>query len=322
MTSADIALSIKNLSKAYVPNTPVLNRINLQIERGDFLALLGPNGAGKSTLISILTSLVRPDSGQVEINGYDLARESFYAKREVGLMPQEFNFNQFEPIEDILLSQAGFYGIGSSSAKQTVKKLLQRLQLFEYRRYPPMKLSGGMKRRLMLARMLVSDPNIVILDEPTAGVDVEIRRFIWDLLKELNRSGKTVILTTHYLEEAEQLCDKLFLINKGNMIYDGPLADVTSILKSHIYVIRIEPKDCSVAMAVLKDQCQLEPRADASATSIDFDIQVGTDLAAIMAQLEQKKIKVFSVGSRYSPLEDVFVQMTNDEEYNQKFARK
>ncbi|MCH9662502.1 MAG: ABC transporter ATP-binding protein [Gammaproteobacteria bacterium] len=309
----DKALSIVGLSKSYVAGVKVLDNVSLDVGRGDFLALLGPNGAGKSTLISIVCSLIKADAGTVTVSGHDLIRNSFLAKKSIGLMPQEFNFNQFEPIEEILINQAGFYGIASREARRNTDRLLKRFSLDDRARDMPISLSGGMKRRLMLARMLVSDPAVIILDEPTAGVDVEIRHFVWDLLSELNEQGKTVILTTHYLEEAEQLCTTLALINRGRLIYDGSIADVTSLLKTHTYVIRFERGQFSSACAVLSSVDGLKARPGRDGIHVDIDVLADTNLAPVIAKLDQKGVAVLGIRFRRSPLEDVFVNMTSAE---------
>ncbi|HHS89097.1 MAG TPA: ABC transporter ATP-binding protein, partial [Rhodobacteraceae bacterium] len=211
----DHALDISRLHKTYRGGFEALKGIDLTVAEGDFFALLGPNGAGKSTTIGIMTSLVRKSSGTVKIFGHDVDREPSQAKQQIGLVPQEFNFNQFEPVEEILLNQAGYYGIGRKAAKHTVERFLRKLGLWEKRRSQARALSGGMKRRLMIARAMVHEPRMLILDEPTAGVDIEVRRSMWAFLQEINARGTTIILTTHYLEEAENLCRNIAIIDHG-----------------------------------------------------------------------------------------------------------
>ena len=306
------ALRIVGLSKAYKQGIKALDGIDLDVDAGDFLALLGPNGAGKSTLISIVSSLIRADSGEVLVDGFDIRRDSFEAKRRIGLMPQEFNFNNFEPLEEIIINQAGFFGIPSREARKRTGELLERFSLSERRRDRPINLSGGMKRRLMLARMLVSDPAIIILDEPTAGVDVEIRGFVWDLLRDLNQQGKTVILTTHYLEEAEQLCSTLALIHCGKLIYDGSLAGVSSLLACSTYMIRFSPEQFPQAVSALAEIDGLAPQPNRDESHIDVDVRAGDNIAPMISRLDSLGIKVLGIRFRRSPLEEVFVQLTRE----------
>ncbi|MCO6411565.1 MAG: ABC transporter ATP-binding protein, partial [Thiogranum sp.] len=212
------ALSIHNLTKTYANGFRALKGVSLEVEEGDFFALLGPNGAGKSTTIGIICSLVTKTSGTVQILGYDIDRDFASAKRQIGLVPQEFNFNVFEPVEEILVNQAGYFGIDRSTGFERAEVYLKQLGLWEKRRVQARELSGGMKRRLMIARALVHQPRLLILDEPTAGVDIEIRRSMWRFLRELNESGTTIILTTHYLEEAESLCRNIAIIDQGELL--------------------------------------------------------------------------------------------------------
>ncbi|MGA1008397.1 MAG: ABC transporter ATP-binding protein, partial [Sedimenticolaceae bacterium] len=212
------AVKITDLTKRYAKGEEALKGIDLTVSAGDFFALLGPNGAGKSTTIGILSSLVNKSSGSIEVFGYDLEKEPELAKSCIGLVPQEFNFNQFEPVDEILINQAGFYGIPRTEAKQRAEHYLKKLSLWDKRKAQARELSGGMKRRLMIARALVHNPKLLILDEPTAGVDIEIRRSMWSFLKEINQAGTTIILTTHYLEEAESLCRNIAIIDKGVII--------------------------------------------------------------------------------------------------------
>ena len=212
------ALSIRNLSKTYSSGVEALKGIDLDVDEGDFFALLGPNGAGKSTAIGIVTSLVKKTAGTVEVFGYDLEQHPGEAKSCIGVVPQEFNFNVFERVEEIVVNQAGYYGVERNRAYQRAEKYLRQLELWEKRREIARALSGGMKRRLMIARALVHEPRLLILDEPTAGVDIEIRFSMWDFLREINHQGVTIILTTHYLEEAERLCRNIAIINRGRIV--------------------------------------------------------------------------------------------------------
>ncbi len=220
------AIEIKNLTKTYASGTEALRGVSLDIAEGDFFALLGPNGAGKSTLIGIVSQLVNKTSGEVRVLGHDVSRESGDAKAVVGLVPQEFNFNIFEKVEDIIYNQAGYYGVSKKQAQPEVERLLKSLGLWDKRHSKSQDLSGGMKRRLMIARALAHKPKLLILDEPTAGVDIELRLEMWDFLRELNQSGVTIILTTHYLEEAEKLCRHIALIAKGEIKKMGTMEEV------------------------------------------------------------------------------------------------
>jgi ABC-2 type transport system ATP-binding protein len=219
------ALSIRGLTKTYKNGVQALKGVDLDVETGDFFALLGPNGAGKTTLIGILTSLVNKTAGTVSVFGHDIDRELEAAKACIGIVPQEINFNQFETPQTILVNQAGFYGIERDLARERAEKYLSLLQLADKRNKMARGLSGGMKRRLMIARALIHEPRLLILDEPTAGVDVELRRDLWRYLQELNRDGKTILLTSHYLEEVERLCRTIAIINDGKIVREGPKRD-------------------------------------------------------------------------------------------------
>ena len=225
-----LAISVKDVSKVYDTGTQALKSVSLTISEGDFFALLGPNGAGKTTLIGILTGLTNKTSGTIEVFGVSIDTHPELAKTYIGLVPQEFNFNIFEKVIDIIITQAGYYGIGRKQALRDAEAILQEVGLWEKRNEKAMALSGGMKRRLMIARALIHHPRLLILDEPTAGVDVELRRSMWEFLKKMNENGTTIILTTHYLEEAEQLCRNVAIINKGNIVVNEPTA---SLIKKH-----------------------------------------------------------------------------------------
>ena len=225
-----LAISVKDVSKVYDTGTQALKSVSLTISEGDFFALLGPNGAGKTTLIGILTGLTNKTSGTIDVFGVSIDSHPELAKTYIGLVPQEFNFNIFEKVIDIIITQAGYYGIGRTQALRDAEAILQEVGLWEKRNEKAMALSGGMKRRLMIARALIHHPRLLILDEPTAGVDVELRRSMWEFLKKMNENGTTIILTTHYLEEAEQLCRNVAIINKGNIVVNEPTA---SLIKKH-----------------------------------------------------------------------------------------
>ncbi len=220
------AITVKQLRKTYAGGVEALRGIDLTVEEGDFFALLGPNGAGKTTLIGILTSLVNKSSGEARIFDASIDTESSRAKTYIGVVPQEFNFNIFEKVIDIIVTQAGYYGIPRKEALVKAEELLKELDLWEKRNEPSQKLSGGMKRRLMIARGLIHSPKLLILDEPTAGVDVEMRRSMWEFLRKLNKEGTTIILTTHYLEEAEELCRNIAIINKGSIVINQPMKEL------------------------------------------------------------------------------------------------
>ncbi|MDH5602138.1 MAG: ABC transporter ATP-binding protein, partial [Gammaproteobacteria bacterium] len=231
------ALEIIDLHKTYKNGVKALDGVSLEVKQGDFFALLGPNGAGKSTTIGIISSLVNKSSGEVKIFGHDLDRELETAKSFIGLVPQEFNFNQFEPTIEIVANQAGYYGISRKVAFQRAEKYLKQLGLWEKRRTIGRELSGGMKRRLMIARALVHEPKILILDEPTAGVDIEIRRSMWAFLRDINEQGTTIILTTHYLEEAESLCKHIAIINDGIVIENTEMKTLLAKLHVETFVL-------------------------------------------------------------------------------------
>ena len=234
------ALEIKNLIKTYATGVQAVKGIDLTVEQGDFYALLGHNGAGKSTTIGIISSLVNKTSGSVKVFGYDLDTQKTQLKQQIGLVPQEFNFNQFEKVLDVLTQQAGFYGIPLKEAKMRAEMWLKKLDLWEKRTHLTRELSGGMKRRVMIARALMHNPKLLILDEPTAGVDIELRRSLWDFLRELNQQGTTIILTTHYLEEAENLCRNIGIIQHGKLIENTSMKSLLAKLETEIFVLDLQ----------------------------------------------------------------------------------
>ena len=234
------ALTINDLHKTYANDLQALKGVDLQVQEGDFFALLGPNGAGKSTTIGIICSLVNKTSGKVSVFGHDIDSELDAAKSCIGLVPQEFNFNQFEPVIEIVVNQAGYYGINRSSALKRAEKYLRQLNLWDRRRDIARELSGGMKRRLMIARALVHEPRLLILDEPTAGVDIEIRRSMWKFLREVNDQGTTIILTTHYLEEAENLCKHIAIINDGVTIESSEMKALLMKLHVETFILNLQ----------------------------------------------------------------------------------
>lgn len=299
------ALVIEDLVKRYKGGLLALDHISLKVKRGDFYALLGPNGAGKSTTIGIICSLINKTSGRVQIYGHDIDQDFAAAKRMIGLVPQEFNFNSFEPINEIISNQAGYYGIKPSLAKERTEYTLDKLGLWHKRNNTPRELSGGMKRRLMIARALVHDPQLLILDEPTAGVDIEIRRSIWELLQELNAEGRSIILTTHYLEEAEHLCKNVGIINQGKIIIDTSLRALLDQLQQETFIfylqeaLAIAPK-LKAARAQLSDERTLEVLPN---TSVSLD--------EIFAELHGLGIRVRSMRNKSNRLEELFMNLVS-----------
>ena len=299
------ALRIEHLVKRYKDGFQALNSISFNVNRGDFYALLGPNGAGKSTTIGIICSLVNKTSGTVEVFGKNIDQEFAQVKRMIGLVPQEFNFNSFEPIFEIVKSQAGYYGIPPTVAKEKSAHVLNTLGLWEKRKNTPRELSGGMKRRLMIARALVHDPQLLILDEPTAGVDIEIRRSMWELLQKLNQDGRTIILTTHYLEEAEYLCRNIGIINDGNIIIDTSLRNLLDQLQKETFIL------------YLKDTIQQTPSLTNTATlltdnrTLEVTPQQDQTLDKIFLELSEKGISVLSMRNKSNRLEELFLDLVN-----------
>lgn len=297
------ALSIRGLNKTYANGFTALNGIDLQVREGDFFALLGPNGAGKSTTIGILSTLVNKSSGQVEIFGYDLDRQPLQLKRSIGLVPQEFNFNQFELVINILITQAGYYGMGRKEARARAEELLKQLELWDKRSTQARLLSGGMKRRLMIARALMHRPRLLILDEPTAGVDIEMRRSMWEYLTRLNQEGTTIILTTHYLEEAEQLCRNIAIIDHGRIVENTSMRDLLAKLQVETFVLDLkrtldQPPVLEGYAFSQTDECTLEVRVDKA---------VG--VTGLFAQLHEQGIEVMSMRNKSNRLEELFVSL-------------
>ena len=299
------ALKINGLKKTYDNGFEALKGIDLAVETGDFFALLGPNGAGKSTTIGILCSLVNKSSGSVKVMGYDIDTDFGMAKRRLGVVPQEFNFNQFERIQNILVNTAGYYGIPRDQAMPRIEHYLKRLGLWDKRDNPARALSGGMKRRLLIARALVHQPDLLILDEPTAGVDIELRRGMWDFLAEINNQGTTIILTTHYLEEAEALCRKVSIINHGEIIVHSSTRDLLATLHTMTFV-------CDLASPV-----QSAPTIDgyecvlADPMTLEVEVDKGQSLNEVFAALSAHEISVVSMRTKTNRLEELFVSMTS-----------
>lgn len=298
------ALAITDLRKTYDNGFTALKGINLSVQQGDFYALLGANGAGKSTTIGIISSLVNKTSGTVSIFGYNLDTQREMAKAQIGLVPQEFNFNVFEPVGEILINQGGYYGIERSIATERTEKLLKQLGLWEKRKDQARTLSGGMKRRLMIARALVHEPRLLILDEPTAGVDIEIRRSMWEFLTDLNESGITIILTTHYLEEAENLCRNIGIIDQGQLIENTSMKNLLGRLDTETYVFDlVKPIQQIEAM----DACQFELR-DPTTLEVSYQKQ-DFSLNQIFAFLNEKGLHVLSMRNKTNRLEQLFMDL-------------
>ena len=299
---SEIALEIKGLYKTYQDGkVKALNGVDLTIYKGEIFGLLGPNGAGKSTLINILTTLANKTSGEIIVNGIDFAKFPSEAKTYLGVVPQEFNFNWFEKVEDIVVQQAGFYGMPAKEAKERAEILLKRLGLWDKKDTVSMKLSGGMKRRLMIVRALIHKPEILILDEPSAGVDVDLRREMWEFVRELNQEGMTIILTTHYLEEAENLCDRVGIINKGNILEIGTVKELLSELKKDTLVLDIKGKVKNLpARYRLIGDGQLET-----------DLLQGEDLYTVTNELHSKGLQVTGIRNKTNRLEEVFINKVN-----------
>lgn len=298
------ALSIKNLGKTYRNSVVALDGVDLEVETGDFFALLGPNGAGKSTLIGIVTSLVNKSAGKVRVMGYDIDSHFSQAKSKIGVVPQEFNFNKFEPIVEILANQAGYFGMSRRSAQAAAEECLHKLSLWNKRRQTPQQLSGGMNRRLMIARALVHDPELLILDEPTAGVDIEIRRSIWDLMRTINEDGKTIILTTHYLEEAERLCRNIGIIDCGKIIVNTSMRKLLEKLKEESFVLYLEgPVSRSLDLEDFSYRL-IDDR------TLEVVLSHGKTLHRLFDILGRQAVTVSSIRNKANRLEELFLAMT------------
>nr|CAA6817552.1 MAG: ABC-type multidrug transport system, ATPase component [uncultured Thiotrichaceae bacterium] len=299
------AIAIRDLKKTYDNGFTALKGIDLDVQEGDFYALLGANGAGKSTTIGIISSLVNKSSGQVSIFGYDLDTQREKAKAQIGLVPQEFNFNVFEPVGEIIINQGGYYGIPRDEATKRTEALLKQLGIWEKRNDMAMNLSGGMKRRLMIARALIHKPRLLILDEPTAGVDIEIRRSMWKFLRELNQSGTTIILTTHYLEEAESLCRNIGIINQGELIENTSMKQLLNRLDTETYVFDLENE--TEQLPEHDEQCEISLR-DSTTIDIEFNKQ-NCSLNQVFAYLNKHELQVSSMRNKTNRLEQLFMDM-------------
>ncbi|MDM3309925.1 ABC transporter ATP-binding protein [Citrobacter sp. Cb223] len=302
-----IALELQQLKKTYPGGVQALRGIDLQVEAGDFYALLGPNGAGKSTTIGIISSLVNKTSGRVSVFGYDLEKDTVNAKRQLGLVPQEFNFNPFETVQQIVVNQAGYYGVEYKEAVKRSELYLKQLDLWEKRNERARMLSGGMKRRLMIARALMHEPKLLILDEPAAGVDIELRRSMWGFLKDLNDKGTTIILTTHYLEEAEMLCRNIGIIQHGELVENTSMKSLLSKLKSETFILDLAPK--SPLPKLEGYQYRL---VDTSTLEVEVLREQGVN--SVFSQLSAQGIQVLSMRNKANRLEELFVSLVHEKQ--------
>ena len=299
------ALTISGLKKTYKGGHVALKGIDLDVAQGDFYGLLGPNGAGKTTIIGIISSLVNKTAGSVSIFGHDLATEPAAAKACLGLVPQEFNFNMFEPVIEVVANQAGYYGIERTEAFERAEKYLKHLDLWGKRRDIARTLSGGMKRRLMIARALVHEPRLLILDEPTAGVDIEIRRSMWRFLREINAAGTTIILTTHYLEEAESLCRNIGIINEGVLIENTTTKKLLNTLRMETFVL-----DLAAPLSKLPD-IENQKLVQLDDTTIEADICRDDSINALFDELSKRDIRVLSMRNKANRLEELFMDLVD-----------
>lgn len=297
------ALSIRNLTKVYNNKLEALKGISLDVMPGDFFAVLGPNGAGKSTTIGIISSLVRKTAGDVEIFGINIDTDFSQAKKFLGVVPQEFNFSMFEKVEDIVLQQAGYYGLPRDYAKAQAEKYLKKLNLWDKRDTPARMLSGGMKRRLMIARALVHEPKLLILDEPTAGVDIELRRSMWDFLREINEAGTTIILTTHYLEEAESLCRNVAIIDKGLLVKNTSVKNLLQELHKEVFIFDTA-EELPLNFAIEAFDINIVDRH-----CFEVQIEKGQTLNSVFAILSEKNISIISMRNKANRLEEMFISM-------------
>jgi len=296
-----MALEAQQVCKTYPNGLEALKGLDLQVEEGDFYALLGPNGAGKSTLISIICSLLNKSSGQIRVFGHDLDRNLNDAKQCLGLVPQEFNFNIFEPVLEVLVNQAGYYGIARRQAFHKAHELLEALGLGAKKTVMARELSGGMKRRLMIARALMHNPKLLLLDEPTAGVDIEIRQSMWHYIRALNETGTTIILTTHYLEEAEQLCRHIGIIAEGKVLENSSMKALLSKLNRETFILDLaQPLQTLPALADFNLQ-QLDPH------TLSVEVEKGTHISRLFEQLSQHHIDITRLHSKTNRLEELFI---------------
>jgi ABC-2 type transport system ATP-binding protein len=300
------ALSVKNLSKVYPNNVTALKGINLEVEEGDFFALLGQNGAGKSTTIGIISSLVNKTSGKVFVFGHDMDTDLDGAKLCIGVVPQEMNFNPFEKLSQIIINQAGYYGIPRKVAMERAEKYLSKLGLWDKRNHSALRLSGGQKRRLMIARALITEPRLLILDEPTAGVDIELRHLLWKFLSELNEQGTTIILTTHYLEEAEMLCKNVAIIDHGEIIENANMKSLLNRISSQTVIMELEeaPK-LSLALGDFQHRMLDD-------STIEVKIHKTQSLNDLFDTLTKKGLRITSMRNKTNRLEELFISLITE----------
>lgn len=305
-TNNQPALALSNISKTYKNDFTALQDVSLSVAQGGFFALLGPNGAGKSTLINIISSLIKPSSGSISIFGVDLAKHPSEAKKLLGVVPQEFNFNQFEKVQDILIAQAGYFGIPTGQARKRSERYLKQLGLWDKRSAASRNLSGGMKRRLMIARAMMHEPRLLILDEPTAGVDIELRRSMWDFVQHINREqNTTIILTTHYLEEAEQLCRDIAILDHGQIVQHTSMKNLLSTLSVETFVLDLQEN--AAAPPTLKDaEVTL-----VDARTLEVTIDKSTSINHIFEQLSIQGVRVMSMRNKANRLEELFIKLVD-----------
>ena len=299
------AIELQNITKTYKGGVVALAGLSLEVAEGDFYALLGPNGAGKSTTIGIISSLVNKSSGKISVFGYDLDSQLESAKSQIGLVPQEFNFNQFEPPLQILVNQAGYYGIPRKEAFIRAEKYLKKLDLWEKRHEPARELSGGMKRRLMIARALMHEPKLLILDEPTAGVDIELRRSMWEFLTDLNKQGVTIILTTHYLEEAESLCRNIGIIDKGELVINTSMKELLGRLDSETFILDVDPPSHLPSSENFKLTLIDEH-------TIELELAKEQSLNKVFELLTKQGVRVNSLRNKSNRLEELFLELVEN----------
>lgn len=303
MANTAHALVLEGLKKTYKGGVEAVKGISLEVKQGDFFALLGPNGAGKSTTIGIISSLVQKTEGTVKVFGYDIDKQLEHAKLCIGLVPQEFNFNQFETVLQIVVNQAGYYGVPKTVALERAEKYLSQLDLWEKRNSQSRELSGGMKRRLMIARALMHEPKLLILDEPTAGVDIELRRSMWAFLKQINQQGVTIILTTHYLEEAEMLCRNIGIIDKGILVECTSMKALLSKLNMETFILDLR-RDIPAAPSLNGMVCRLtDPH------TLEVDVAKEHNLNDVFSQLTAVNVEVLSMRNKSNRLEELFVEL-------------
>ncbi len=301
------ALKVSNLKKTYKNGTVALKGLDLTVQSGEIFALLGPNGAGKSTLIGIISSLVNATSGDVEVYGDCLTKQRNKVKSHIGLVPQEFNFNMFEKPMDILVNQAGYYGVPRKAAIERAEKYLKQLQLWDKKETISRSLSGGMKRRLMIARAMMNEPKLLILDEPTAGVDIEIRRSMWEFVQQISDAGTTIILTTHYLEEAEQLCKNIAIINHGEIIKNTTIKQLLSTLDIETFIFDLDKNPSEELLKLLDAEITED-------NSIQLDVHKSKALNDVFKSIDGLGYKVLSMRNKVNRLEELFYKMTHKSE--------